>query len=152
MWYSLSVTCDWSVVFSGSSGFLHQLKWPPGYNWNIELKHHQGNKQTLTSHNFVLIFIFATFAYNGVHLKSHIMVKKQTLWRNVLEVILKIHGIIITKKTLKTRTEISHNNISFDYFWLFQYRPSRIKQKISERLSNISFSKDSETGDRVQFA
>ena len=24
MWWSLSVTCDRSVVFSGSSGFLHQ--------------------------------------------------------------------------------------------------------------------------------
>ena len=31
----LSVTCDRSVVFSGSSGFLHQYNWPPWYNWNI---------------------------------------------------------------------------------------------------------------------
>ena len=29
MWYSLSVTCDRSVVFSGYSGFLHQSNWPP---------------------------------------------------------------------------------------------------------------------------
>ena len=28
----MSVTCDRSVVFFGSSGFLH---WPPRYNWNI---------------------------------------------------------------------------------------------------------------------
>jgi hypothetical protein len=27
----LSVTCDRSVVFSESSGFLHQLSWPPRY-------------------------------------------------------------------------------------------------------------------------
>ena len=30
-----SVTCDRLVVFSRSSGFLHQLNWPPRYNWNI---------------------------------------------------------------------------------------------------------------------
>ena len=35
MWWSLSVTCDRSVVFSGSSGFLHQHNWPPRHNWNI---------------------------------------------------------------------------------------------------------------------
>jgi hypothetical protein len=49
MWYSLSVTCDRSVVFPGSSGFLHQWNWPPWYNWNIVesgVKHHQTNKQT----------------------------------------------------------------------------------------------------------
>ena len=32
MWYSLSVTWDRLVVFFG---FLHQLNWPPQYNWNI---------------------------------------------------------------------------------------------------------------------
>ena len=31
----MSVTYDRSVVFSGYSGFLHQLHWPPRYNWNI---------------------------------------------------------------------------------------------------------------------
>ena len=34
-WYGFSVTCDRSVVFSGYSGFFHQLNWPPRYNWNI---------------------------------------------------------------------------------------------------------------------
>ena len=46
---SLSVTCDRSVVFCGSSGFLYQLNWPPRFNWNIVesgIKHHQTNKQT----------------------------------------------------------------------------------------------------------
>jgi tagatose-1,6-bisphosphate aldolase non-catalytic subunit AgaZ/GatZ len=38
---------------------------------------HQTNKQTLTSHKFVLIFILATLADNGVHLKSHIIVEKK---------------------------------------------------------------------------
>ena len=33
--WSLSVTCDRSVVFSGYSGFPHQYNWPPQYNWNI---------------------------------------------------------------------------------------------------------------------
>jgi len=35
--------CDRSVVFSGYSGFLHQLNWLPRYNWNIfesGVKHH----------------------------------------------------------------------------------------------------------------
>ena len=35
MLWSLSVICDRSVVFSGYSGFLHQLNWPPRYNWHI---------------------------------------------------------------------------------------------------------------------
>ena len=40
------VTCDRSVVFSGSSGFPHQWNWPPRYSWNIVesgIKHHQTN-------------------------------------------------------------------------------------------------------------
>ena len=44
--YSLSVTCDRSVVFSGYSGFLHQQNWSPQYNWNIvesDIKHHNQN-------------------------------------------------------------------------------------------------------------
>jgi hypothetical protein len=38
------VTCGRSVVFSGFSGFLNQLNWPPRYNWNIVesgIKHHK---------------------------------------------------------------------------------------------------------------
>jgi hypothetical protein len=47
IWKRLSVTCDRSVVFSGYIGFLHQLKWPPRYNWNIVecVKHHNPNPQ-----------------------------------------------------------------------------------------------------------
>jgi hypothetical protein len=44
MWWSLSVTCNRSVVFSGSSGFLHQYNWLPRYDWNIVesgVKHHK---------------------------------------------------------------------------------------------------------------
>jgi hypothetical protein len=33
----LSVTWDRSMDFFGSSGFLHQWKWPPQYKWNIVL-------------------------------------------------------------------------------------------------------------------
>ena len=36
--------------------------------------------------------------------------------------------------------------------WLIENRPSQIKKKISDRFSNISFSKDSETGDRIRIA
>ena len=31
--------------------------------------------------------------------------------------------------------------------WLIENRPGQIKKKMSDRFSNISFSKDSETGD-----
>ena len=44
MWWNLSVTYD------RYSGFLHQLKWPPRYNWNIVengLRHHNPNTNTL---------------------------------------------------------------------------------------------------------
>ena len=43
MWWSLSLICGRSVVFSGYSAFLHQ------YNWNIAvsgIKHHNPNTQT----------------------------------------------------------------------------------------------------------
>ena len=48
MLWSLSVICDRSVVFSGYSGFLHQLNWPPRYNWHIAesgVKHHKSTNQ-----------------------------------------------------------------------------------------------------------
>jgi hypothetical protein len=35
VWYSLSVTCERWVIFSGFSGFLHQEHLPPRYNWSI---------------------------------------------------------------------------------------------------------------------
>jgi hypothetical protein len=42
----LTVTCGRSVVFSGYSGFFHQLDWSPWYSWNIfesGVKHHNRN-------------------------------------------------------------------------------------------------------------
>jgi hypothetical protein len=52
---SLSVTCDRSVVFSGSSGFLHQLNWPPRYNWTIV---ESGVKQHKTKPNLLYFFFW----------------------------------------------------------------------------------------------
>ena len=66
------VTCDRSVVFSGSSGFLHQKTWSPRYNWNIVksgIKLHQTNKHiycrqiqaffaVLQSNPAMMIFIY----------------------------------------------------------------------------------------------
>jgi hypothetical protein len=56
--------CQWlakrSVVFFGSSSFLHQKNWPPRYNWNIVesgVKHHQTNKhisETVRSTKYLL--------------------------------------------------------------------------------------------------
>ena len=46
MWYSLSVTCYRSVIFSGYPGFLHQYIWPPWYNWNIVESGIKYHKQT----------------------------------------------------------------------------------------------------------
>ena len=46
MWWSLSVTCDRSVVFSGYSWFLHQQNWLPWYSWNFVesgVKQHKPN-------------------------------------------------------------------------------------------------------------
>jgi hypothetical protein len=53
MWSSLSVICDRSVVFSGYSGFLHELKLMPLYNWNIVgigIKHHCPNPYFIYRH------------------------------------------------------------------------------------------------------
>ena len=55
MWWSLSVTCDRSVVFSKYSSFLHQWNWPPRYHWNIfesVVKQHKP-KPLLTSISFL---------------------------------------------------------------------------------------------------
>jgi hypothetical protein len=44
--FMTSVTCDRSMVFSEQSGFLHQYKWLPRFNWNIVesgVKHHKPN-------------------------------------------------------------------------------------------------------------
>ena len=69
MWYSLSVTCDRSVVLSGSSGFLHQYNWPLRYNWNIVesgVRHHKKNQRNATllfGHEYININIFL-FKFN----------------------------------------------------------------------------------------
>ena len=58
MWYRLSVTCDRSVVFSGSSGFIHQQNWPTWYSWNIiesGIKHHERNNQSLIVTYFLIV-------------------------------------------------------------------------------------------------
>jgi len=34
IWYSLSVTCSWSGVFSRYSRFLHEKIWHPQYKWS----------------------------------------------------------------------------------------------------------------------
>ena len=55
MWYSLSVTCDISVVFSGYSGFLHQYNWPSWYNWNIVesvVKYHIPTMSSILLHEY----------------------------------------------------------------------------------------------------
>jgi hypothetical protein len=50
--YTFKTSSDWSVVFSGYTGFLNQLKFPPQYNWNIVVsgvKHHSSNPHDLPS-------------------------------------------------------------------------------------------------------
>jgi hypothetical protein len=63
-WSSLSVTCDRSVVFSG---FLHQLNWPPQYDWNIvesSVRHHNSHPYTCTCiSRKQLLLIFFIFAF-----------------------------------------------------------------------------------------
>ena len=61
----MSVTCDSLVVFSGYSGFLHQLNWSPRYNWNIVesgVNHHQTNKQQQTSINLTSLMPWKLYA------------------------------------------------------------------------------------------
>jgi hypothetical protein len=60
----LSVTCDRSVVFSGSSGFLHQKNWPPRYNWNIVesgVKHHQTNRIGLETIVCIELYVISNY-------------------------------------------------------------------------------------------
>ena len=48
----MPVTCGRSVVFSGYSGFLHQINWSSRCNWNIVesgVKHHNPNPCPLST-------------------------------------------------------------------------------------------------------
>ena len=70
MWYSLSVTCDRFVVFSGSFGFLHQYNWLPRYNWNIVesgVKHYQTNNNKLTIRIVYITRDINKIAYNSFY-------------------------------------------------------------------------------------
>jgi hypothetical protein len=52
----LWVTCNRWVVFSGYSRFLHQLNWPPRYNWNIVESgvKHQNPNPSITCYFFIV--------------------------------------------------------------------------------------------------
>ena len=71
MWYSLSVTCDRSVVFSGYSGFIHQLNWQPWYNWitaKSGVKHHKPtNNQLLSNVRHSLNGIITTRQFSDIY-------------------------------------------------------------------------------------
>ena len=60
--YVIKFVSDRSVIFSGSSGFLHKKNWPPRQNWNIVesgVTHHQTNKQTIQSQIVIFPTIFS---------------------------------------------------------------------------------------------
>jgi hypothetical protein len=59
--FSLSVTGCRLLVFSESSGFLHQWNWPPRYNWNIV---ESGVKHPLTYYNTCV-------QYAIIHIETH---------------------------------------------------------------------------------
>jgi hypothetical protein len=77
----LSVTYDRSMVFSGSSGFLHQQNWPPRYSWYIVergVQHHQAKNQThicvsCTLIQCFLVYILSVRSFDLITLK----------WRNI---------------------------------------------------------------------
>ena len=75
----LSVTCDWSVVFSGYSGFLHR------YNWNIAesgVKHHKPTNHYLIHISESLMTLWPAYIYGSL-LRSHfllIFVFWQLVW------------------------------------------------------------------------
>jgi hypothetical protein len=78
------MTCDRSVVFSRSSGFLHQCNWPPRYSWNIvenDVKHHQTSKQT---HIYIYIY-HAMTAFTDQYILPNIFFDISVIsWRSVL--------------------------------------------------------------------
>ena len=88
---SLSVTCNRSVVFSGYSGFLPQLNWPPGYNWNIVesgIKHHIPTPnpspskflKSLEIHNVHILFLLVVIYYIWYMTFSDVVVDSMCDW------------------------------------------------------------------------
>ena len=81
MWWSLSVTCDRSVVFCVYSGFIHQYNWLLQYNWNIVesgVKHHSPN------HNpSIVLLICFYFIFNCYQHECHLSVRIRTFIVNV---------------------------------------------------------------------
>jgi hypothetical protein len=92
MWKSFSETCGRSVVFSGYSGILHQLNWPPWYHWNIVdsgTKHHNPNpKRIIRCHFFhrtTLVFCWYWFCTNWSNVTSLNTTRNQTRTDRYLE-------------------------------------------------------------------
>jgi hypothetical protein len=118
MWSSLSVTCDMSVVFSGSSRFLHQYNWPPRYNWNIVesgVKHHQTNKR----HVYLCLcykFGFQTaldLYMRWIKLKMSIVHQKSSLGR----ISLTRAGRNFIKKIKENTHQIKIHNFNVGLLW-----------------------------------
>ena len=87
MWWNLAVTYD------RYSGFLHQLKWPPRYNWNIvenDLRHHNPNTNTLFIDKSVIehkTWLLIQFLLQGhaYHTNSSIAQPVSSVWGYLIE-------------------------------------------------------------------
>ena len=66
------VICGRSVVFTGSSGFLHQKNWPPWYSWNIVesgVKRHNPNLNPDIANNPYRMVRSGSEFYNNINLR-----------------------------------------------------------------------------------
>jgi hypothetical protein len=85
MLWSLSVTCDRSVVFSEYSGLLHQQNWLPQYNWNIVengVKHPNPNpKFTLSTFSNLTKYVkdYRLLPQSGVYFIPVIYITRHSL-------------------------------------------------------------------------
>jgi hypothetical protein len=89
MWWSLPVTNGRSVIFSRYSGFLHKLRWLPGYNWNIVesgVKHHKPNPfkvlKLILHGTCITLTIYAKFS--KCYTCTHNLGSMKTIWADFL--------------------------------------------------------------------
>jgi hypothetical protein len=116
---------DRSMVFSGSSGFLHQYNWLPRYNWNIVesgVNHHQTNKNKQ-----IFIFKYVLDWFVAIYLSLKIFINEtSTTW---IRWIISRLQCLIQWKSWKVFFSFERKNTFFNLYYIY-YKHKLIEWQI----------------------